>query len=55
MKNREKSIQKLKREIEGLIREIENARKNNSPAHAHRLSLMKELKERKLQNWINAR
>ena len=54
MKNRDKSIEKLKMEIEDLIREIDSAKKKNSPAHAKRLNLIKEMKERKLQNWINA-
>jgi len=54
MKNRTKSIEKIKREIEELINNIEAARKSNSHSHAHRLSLIKEIKERKLQNWINA-
>jgi|LWDU01.1.fsa_nt_gi hypothetical protein len=52
MKDRTKSIERLKREVESLNVDIESALSQNSPAHADRLRLIRDIKKHKLNNYI---
>ena len=54
MKERTKSIQKLKLEIEVLEISILKAKKDLKVAYADRLTLIKEKKQKKLNNWIKS-